>query len=62
MTTAALSLVSQETEDIVLDRGVVTEGVKAVLSDAGKGRYFIVEVDCSCGATGIVIKFRLVTA
>ena len=47
-TTAALSLLSQETEDIVLDRGVVTEGVKAVLLDAGKGRYFIVEVACNC--------------
>lgn len=35
--------IAEETEHRVLDRGLLVPGVRAVLEDPGKGRYFIAE-------------------
>lgn len=34
-----------ETEDVMLDRNIITPGVKAVFDDESKGWYFVAEVD-----------------
>ena len=44
-----------ETEHLVLDRPRVTEGVRAVLADAAKGRYIVAEAD------GVVVGQLMVT-
>ena len=38
-------LMAQETEQMELEEAIVTLGVRAVLDDPGKGRYYIAEVD-----------------
>ncbi|MEO9850095.1 MAG: GNAT family N-acetyltransferase [Reichenbachiella sp.] len=36
---------ARETEDVDLDRNLITPGVKAVFSDESKGWYFVAEID-----------------
>lgn len=36
---------AQETENVVLDRNIITPGVQAVFTDETKGWYFVAEVD-----------------
>lgn len=36
---------AQETENVVLDRNIITPGVQAVFADESKGWYFVAEVD-----------------
>ncbi len=36
---------AEETEHRSLDHGILARGVKAILSEAGKGMYFVAEVD-----------------
>jgi len=36
---------ARETEDVALDRNIITLGVKAVFDDASKGWYFVAEID-----------------
>ena len=36
---------ASESEDKSLDRSILTEGVRAVLNDESKARYFVAEVD-----------------
>ncbi|MCF6357747.1 MAG: GNAT family N-acetyltransferase [Draconibacterium sp.] len=38
-------LMATETEDILLDKNIVTKGVLAVLNDSLKGRYYVAETD-----------------
>lgn len=45
-TIVALQLcLARETEDLRLDRAVVTDGVRAVVEDPAKGRYWLAEED-----------------
>lgn len=46
---------ARETEERELDLGVLGAGVRAVLEDAGKGRYFVAE------AGGLVVGMLMVT-
>jgi len=38
-------LMATETEEIILDKSVVTKGVSAVLNDNSKGIYYVAEID-----------------
>ena len=46
---------AEETEGLQLDRGVVIEGVQAVMLDAAKGRYYVIEEE------GQVVSCLLIT-
>ncbi len=46
---------ARETEEVTLDRDVVTRGVKAVFDDPSRGRYFVAE------AEGRVVASLLIT-
>ncbi|HLP16723.1 MAG TPA: GNAT family N-acetyltransferase [Bacteroidota bacterium] len=46
-----------ETEHLALDRARVTEGVRAVLSDATKGRYIVAEID-GCVAGQLMVTYE----
>lgn len=46
---------AQETENVVLDRNIITPGVKAVFEDESKGWYFVAEVD------GVIAGSLLIT-
>src|SRR5437764_4199120 len=48
-------LMARETENVELDRDVVTRGVRAVFDDPARGRYFVAEAD------GKVIASLLIT-
>ena len=48
-------LMARETENVELDRDVVTRGVRAVFDDPSRGRYFVAEAD------GKVIASLLIT-
>ena len=46
---------AHETEDLCLDRAVLTRGVAALLADSSKGRYFVAE------STGAIVGQVMVT-
>jgi GNAT superfamily N-acetyltransferase len=46
---------ARETEDVTLDREIVTRGVRAVFDDPSRGRYFVAESD------GHVVASLLIT-
>lgn len=48
-------LLAQETENIVLDKLVVTKGIKEVFDDAAKGQYYVAEI------AGKVVSCLLIT-
>src|SRR4051794_33548792 len=49
---------AEETEHKTLDRAVLMEGVRAVLADPSRGRYFIAELDGAVvGQTAITLEW-----